>query len=515
MAFQTPEQLNLLITGYFFMVLGALCSYYFVFLWSGSSSFGRKLPPGPRALPIVGNLHQLAGKHPHRAIADMAQKYGHIVFLRLGQVPTVVIDSMDLISQVTKDLDNVFCSRPTNTFTRILLYDQHDFGMAPYGAHWRHMRRVCVHEILTPKRLLSTTSIRNEENLLVIKTIAVAAEQGKAVDIREKFTDLSLNVIIRLMIGSQGGHLHELKRFVHEALRLLGVMPIQDFIPFLGWLDPNGAVKAMHQVHQVQDHKLNIIIQEHRDLASGKLPGGKPDDFVSVLLDTPGVNGEPQLDEKAIKACISDLLAGTDTSTITNDWAMTEIIRHPKIQQKLHDELDSVVGRDRIVEETDLVKLHYLICIIKETLRLHPANCFTLPRQSMDDTKLAGYDIPKGSTILFNLFSIGRDADVWTDPLKFDPERWADSSNPSGLVDERLYVFGAGRRACPGYNLGTTLVLLSLARLFHGFTWSLPPGVFADDIDMSETAGFANPRKDRLLAVPKPRIAPHLYGGAT
>jgi cytochrome P450 len=206
------------------------------------------------------------------------------------------------------------------------------------------------------------------------------------------------------------------------------------------------------------------------------------------------------------------LLAGTDTSTVTNEWAMTEIVRHPEIQRKLHDELDAVVGRDRVVEERDLTELRYLICIVKETLRLHPANCFTLPRHAMEDATLAGYHVPKGCTILLNLFSAGRDGAVWADPLRFDPARWAGSANPSGLPDDRLYVFGAGRRACPGYNLGSTLVLLSLARLFHGFSWSLPPGVSADSIDMSETAGFANTRKERLLAVAKPRLAAHLYG---
>jgi hypothetical protein len=193
-------------------------------------------------------------------MAEMAREYGHIVFLRLGQVPTVVVDSMELISQVTKDLDTAFCSRPTNTFTRIILYDQHDFGMAPYGAHWRHMRRVCVNELLTPKRLLSTARVRNEENLLVLKTVAIAAEHGQVVDLRATFTDLSLNVIIRMIIGSQGEHLLELKRFVHNALRLLGVVPIQDFIPSLAWLDPNGAAKAMRQVTKIPTQTSNRYI---------------------------------------------------------------------------------------------------------------------------------------------------------------------------------------------------------------------------------------------------------------
>lgn len=239
------------------------------------------------------------------------------------------------------------------------------------------------------------------------------------------------------------------------------------------------------------------------------------------------------------------MLAATDTSTTTNEWAMTEILRHPHIQQKLHAELDAVVGRDRIVQESDMPHFPYLASIVKETLRLHPANSFTLPRLSMADAELAGYHIPKGSTVLINLFSLGRDENVWPRPLEFDPERWAPtvphhsngkignvpnhsngkSSNDksssvassvasNGLTDERMYVFGNGRRACPGYVLGSTLVLLSLARLFHGFEWQFPDGVRAEDVDMAEAPGFSNARRCRLMAVATPRLAPHLYGGS-
>lgn len=210
-----------------------------------------------------------------------------------------------------------------------------------------------------------------------------------------------------------------------------------------------------------------------------------------------------------IKA-LQDMLGATDTSTTLNEWAMTEILRNPKIQRKLQSELDAVVGTDRIVEETDMHNFPYLNTIIKETLRLHPANCITLPRQSMADAELAGYHIPKGSTILINLFSMGRDSKVWPRPLEFDPDRWV--GGPSGLNDERLYTFGNGRRACPGNVLGTTLVLLSLARLFHGFSWSFPDGVDPASVDMTERSGFSNSLVKKLEAVATPRLAPHLYG---
>lgn len=207
------------------------------------------------------------------------------------------------------------------------------------------------------------------------------------------------------------------------------------------------------------------------------------------------------------------MMAGaTDTSAVTNEWAMAEVIRNPAIQRKIQDEIDLVVGKDRLVGEEDLYKLPYLMCVVKETFRLHPAGPFSIPRMSMKDTKIAGYDIPKGTRVLINIHSLGRSKETWAEPLTFRPERWA-NENLSQIQDPefRILPFGNGRRGCPGSNLGTTMVLLVLSRLLHGFTWSLPPGITSESIDMEEVYGLTTPLRTRLRAVATPRLAAHLY----
>jgi cytochrome P450 len=118
------------------------------------------------------------------------------------------------------------------------------------------------------------------------------------------------------------------------------------------------------------------------------------------------------------------MAGATDTSAVTNEWAMAEVIRNPAIQRKIQDEIDLVVGKDRLVGEEDLYKLPYLMCVVKETFRLHPAGPFSIPRMSMKDTKLMGYDIPKGTRVLINIHSLGRSKETWVQPLMFRPERW-------------------------------------------------------------------------------------------
>lgn len=486
-----------------------------LFLSHYAFSSHRKLPPGPRGWPILGNAHQM-GSHPHRTLQALHKKYGHILFVRLGSIPTVVVDSPELVAEVMKVQDNVLCSRPSTTFTHLVAYDAQDFIMAPYGPHWRYMRRICVNELLTPKRLENTAKERGEE---VAATVRKVFETEGLQDLRSLLAGTAMRVMCRMILGrreftARGG---EKKRDFHplieELTRLMGAFVLRDFVPWLGWLDVKGYERDMRKLRIALDEVLNEIVQEHRDLASGKLPGGNPNDFVSTLLESPGENGAPHLDGDAIKAITIDMVAaGTDTSAVSNEWAMSEIIRNPEIQRKLHAELDAVIGRDRNVEESDLLRLPYLMCVIKESLRMHPPGPFTIPREAMSDTTIHGYHIAKGTRVIINLFSLGHSSENWSDPFTFNPDRWKDG-NLTSFFDPamRIAVFGYGKRQCPGYHLATTMVLLVLARLFHGFQWSLPPGVTPENFDMADDYGFTCPRRTRLRAIATPRLPPHLY----
>lgn len=207
------------------------------------------------------------------------------------------------------------------------------------------------------------------------------------------------------------------------------------------------------------------------------------------------------------------MMAGaTDTSAVTNEWAMAEIIRNPKIQSKIRDEIDAVVGLDRTVTEADVEKFPYLMCVVKETFRLHPAGPFSIPREAMEDTKVAGYDIPKGTRVLLNFYSLGRSERTWESPGEFRPERWA-GENLAQIQDSRFRImpFGNGRRGCPGSHLGTTMVLATLARLVHGFEWEFAGGVTPETVDMDESFGTTIPMRTKLEAIAKPRLPAHLY----
>lgn len=209
---------------------------------------------------------------------------------------------------------------------------------------------------------------------------------------------------------------------------------------------------------------------------------------------------------------VQDMItAGMDTTTITVEWAMAELVRNPRVQQKAQEELDRVIGSDRIMSETDFSRLPYLQCVAKEALRLHPPTPLMLPHKASAGVKIGGYDIPKGAIVHVNVWAVARDPAVWKDPLEFRPERFLEEDVDMKGHDYRLLPFGAGRRVCPGAQLAINLVTSMLGHLLHHFTWSPPPGVSPKDIDLTENPGTVTYMKNPIQAIPTPRLPAHLY----
>ena len=207
-----------------------------------------------------------------------------------------------------------------------------------------------------------------------------------------------------------------------------------------------------------------------------------------------------------------DLIAGgTDTSATNLEWAMSEVLRQPRIAKKATEELDRVIGRERWVEEKDIPQLPYIDAIVKETMRLHPVAVFLAPHQAIQDCKVAGYDIRKGTQVVINTWSIGRDPNLWDSPEEFRPERFLE--NPVDVRGQsfELLPFGSGRRMCPGSGLGLKMILTTLATILHGFHWKLPGDMKTEDLGMEEVYGLATPRKVPLVAIMEPRLPILLY----
>jgi cytochrome P450 len=196
--------------------------------------------------------------------------------------------------------------------------------------------------------------------------------------------------------------------------------------------------------------------------------------------------------------------AGTDTTFITLDWAMTELLMNPRVMEKAQKEVRNILRERRVVAESDLHQLQYMKAVIKEIFRLHPAVPVLVPRESMEDIILEGYKIPAKTRIFVNAWAIGRNPESWEDPTAFKPERFLESNIDYKGQDFELIPFGAGRRGCPAITFAIAVVELALGQLLYSFDWELPPCITAKDLDLTEVFGISMHRRENLLVVAKP-----------
>ncbi|XP_056159091.1 cytochrome P450 71AU50-like [Syzygium oleosum] len=477
-------------------------------LWTQSN---KRLPPGPRGFPILGNLH-LLGKNPHHNLHKLAKKYGPLMHLRLGSVPTMVVSSPEVAEQFLKTHDLVFASRPPIEAAKHISYEQRNLTFAPYGPYWRNIRKMCTLELLSNAKINSFKSIRKEEVGLFVNFLKDASHNRTAIDLSAKISSLSADMSCRMVFGKK--YMDKefddrgFKAVIQEGLVLAATPNIGEYIPYLAPFDLQGLTKRMKAVSKVFDAFFEKIIDEHMEC---KKEEGETKDFVDVMLGIMGLNeGEYHIDRPHIKAIILDMLvASMDTSATTIEWAMAELIKHPSAMKKLQEELEKAVGLNRAVEESDTDGLDYLDMVIKEAMRLHPVAPLLLPHESTEDCTVSGFHIPYKSRVIVNVWSIGRDPKVWTthDPEDFVPERFLRSSVDVKGRDFQLLPFGAGRRGCPGMQLGLTVVRFIITQLVHCFDWELPGGMSPSELDMTEEFGLTTPKAKHLVVTPRYRLS--------
>ncbi|KOM30664.1 hypothetical protein LR48_Vigan01g021800 [Vigna angularis] len=480
-------------------------------LWRRSKKNGKRLPPGPKGFPILGSLHML-GEHPYRDLHQLAQKYGPIMHMRLGFVPTIVVSSPKAAQLFLKTHDLIYASRPPLEAAKYISWEQRNLAFAQYGSYWRNTRKMCTLELLSQAKINSFRPLRDAELDLLVKHLREAAKDGAVVDLSAKVAALIADTACRMILGKKymDQDLDEkgFKAVITEIMYLTATPNIGDYIPYIGKLDLQGLIKRMKATRKIFDEFFDKIIDEHIESKKGE---NEVKDFVDVMLGLLGTEeSEYCVERPNIKAILLDMLAGSiDTSATAIEWALSELIKNPRVMKKLQMELESVVGMERKVEESDLEKLEYLDMVIKESMRLHPVAPLLIPHESREDCMVGEFFIPKKSKVIVNAWAIMRDPSAWNDAEKFWPERFEGSSIDLKGHDFELIPFGSGRRSCPGMQLGLTLVRQTVSQVVHCFDWKLPNNMLPFELDMTEEFGLAMPRANHLLAIPTQRLHCH------
>ncbi|XP_059302459.1 premnaspirodiene oxygenase-like [Lycium ferocissimum] len=468
-----------------------------------------RLPPGPWRLPLIGSLHHLMGAEvPHRILRNLAKNYGPVMYLQLGQVPTVVISSPSFAKQVLKTHDPVFASRPEYTSTNILLYNNKGITFSPYGDYWRQMCKICIVELLSAKMVKSFSAIRGDELSTLISSIRNSmsgSSTSTMINMSEKVFWCVNSVICRAAFGKVCKDRDEFITILKEVMLLSGGFFVADLFPSWKLLhNISGEKSRMVKAHKKIDALMEDIINGHtkNKAAGNNLGNGRfgDEDLVDVFLRIKD-NAELQfpITNDHLKAVLFDIfLAGSESSSTMIIWALSEMMKRPNVMAKAQSEVRQVLKGKKNYDEEDLEKLTYLKLVIKETLRLHPGP-FIGSRECREQIDIDGYTIPVKTRILVNAWALGRDPGSWDDPESFIPERFENSSIDFMGNNFEFIPFGAGKRMCPGMLFGLANVAHPLAQLLYHFDWELPYETNPKDLDMTEAHGVTGAKQELYL----------------
>ncbi|PHU00528.1 hypothetical protein BC332_30315 [Capsicum chinense] len=355
----------------------AVVAIVFLLLQQLQKKFSKKkkiLPPGPRGLPLLGNLHMF-GDNLHQDLNKIAKKHGPIMSIHFGLVPVIVASTPYAAEQFLKTHDLTFSSRPSNQVSENIFYKRKNLVSARYGPYWRNMRKLCTLQLLSNAKILAFQPMRKQERGILINFVKQAAMEHKVVDLTAKVGSLSANMSSLMIFG---------KKYMDEDLGEKGFKAIiQDMLHIAAL--PNVTLRYKNDNNNFGFNNFG---------------------FSNVICNMPDL-----------------LIASMDTSLTTIDRILTKLLRHPDVMKKVHNELEQVVGKNRMVEESDLESLEYLDMVIKDCNRLYPAAPLLPPHESIEDCTVNNFHSPKGSRVLINIWKIGRDSDTWVDPEKFKLER--------------------------------------------------------------------------------------------
>ncbi|KAL8233948.1 hypothetical protein R6Q59_020048 [Mikania micrantha] len=510
------------------MIIFFLFFIYLLFLLLNNftdSKFKPSLPPGPTPLPYIGSvISMLQNKPTFRWIHGMMDQMNtKILCIRLGNVHVIAVSDPDIAVEFMKDKDGIFSSRPDTMSSYLASGGYLDTILAPMGDHWKKMRKMLSREILSMARHKWLLKKRTEEDENILRYInnqcnSNHGDTKKLMNVRILAQQYTTNIVRKLIFGSRyfgkgsqdGGPGEEEIEYADSLWTILVYIHafcVTDYFPWLRWItDFDGHEKIMRNAlftaRKYQDPLIDERIQQWKDGVRTE-----QDDLLDVLITLENT----RLTADEIKAQILDLIIGGFDNVSNNiEWAMAEMINEPRIFDKAIRELDFVVGKDRWVQEYDLQNLNYIKSCAKEAFRLHPVAPFNPPHLTTADSTVAGYFIPKGSHVLVSRLGLGRNPDVWDDPLTFNPDRHMIGDKEVMLTDHNLHMFsfGTGRRGCPAVLLGSTMTTMLLARLIQGFTWELPLNESRDNLK-ENFHDFSKAKP--LLALAKPRLANNLY----
>ncbi|KAK7394873.1 hypothetical protein VNO78_15414 [Psophocarpus tetragonolobus] len=385
----------------------------------------RKLPPGPRPFPIIGNIFEL-GTNPHKSLTKLSRIYGPIMTLKLGSITTIVISSPQIAKQILHEYREAFCDRTIPCSVHVLDHHKYSLVWQPRSARWRNLRRICATKVFSSRLLDSTQILRQQKVQRLVDYIKERCNKGEVVDIGEAVFTTALSTISNTFFSLDLSHStpeksQEFRDIIWAVLEEAGRPNVADFFPILRPFDRQRVRARMMKYFNKLCEFIDGIIEERMCSRASKSGPREWKDVLDSLLDI--------------------------VEDTNSQWS-----------------------------RRGMLHLKLFVCIHQ----------FHLPRKCDEMVNISGFKVPKNAQIFINVWAMGRDPTIWKNPKMFMPERFLECEIDFKGHDFELIPFGAGKRICPGLPLAHRIVHLIVASLVHNFEWKLADGLMAEHMNMKE-----------------------------
>ena len=467
---------------------------------------GKRYPPGPWGLPLVGHLPFL-GSYPPQTFQKWQKTYGDVFRIRMGSWVTVVLNGYSAIKDAMDRKDDVFSSRPQFFSFQVLkkLNDGYDtLPFAPFNPTYIQLRKEHAKALykFTHTNVQYTEEIVLEEAEILAKDILSKRGQPHYID---EIIQLSVGSITYQIIYGRGHNVREDEAFkislesANALVKFTGRGNPMDVMQWLRFILPWKASKfwaiseksANVRFEMVKAHVETFDLNDVRD------------DLVDMFnaVDLPDItNNKNTLTKQFLLRSVIGLSgAALETTSASMEWLLNYMTAYPDVQKRVQNEIEDVVGSSRRVNLNDKPNLCFTEATILEVLRIVTPTKFALPHYTLSDTKLNGYDIDRDTVVMLNLHSVHHDVGYWGNPEEFKPDRFL--TNDKKLDSEkctRVIPFGLGRRRCVGEHLAKLELFLLFSNVMQRCTFSPADG---EPMDLTPIPGLVYHSKHMRVVV--------------
>ncbi|XP_053404194.1 steroid 17-alpha-hydroxylase/17,20 lyase-like isoform X2 [Mercenaria mercenaria] len=445
-----------------------------------------KYPPGPSGLPLLGNALQIDQAKLHEQAFEWSKKFGPVITVGTGPIPTVIVNTLETAMEVLVKRSTDFAGRQHSPSIDAFSYGGKDIAMADHGPTWKLHRKIASKAL---RHYMQGDALQNRVHDAVETTLFEIDQLSGEFDPSEYINFIVGNILTGLCFGGKYSFKDKEVNYILEkednAFKDLGLGTWEDFIPGLKYVYKSNTFKMIEEF--LEDVVSGYLTNKLRE-AEKTFDKDNVRHFTDTLIlarmeamEEEGAEKLKSLTDQHLVQTLSDIFfAGIDTSRFTLSGAILHMVAFPDIQEKVQEEIDRVVGRDKLPGINDRPNLGYTEAVLHESMRLGTVAPLGLPHMTLCDTEVAGYRIPKGTTVIINHWALHHDPDAWDDVDRFIPERFLDENGKLGPKPKNWLPFSAGKRVCLGEFVAKPELHLIFASLMQRYKWRMISGKCPD-----------------------------------